>query len=82
MLGLKRCVLLVFFRLWVYSHGVQFHKAYDSLRTADLKNFYAIDATLVFANNEPIFGLQNIVKVSTSFGLHTEKVILISLVFR
>jgi hypothetical protein len=80
--GSKRCVLLVFFRLWVYSHGVQFHKAHDSLTTADLKNFYATDAALVFANNESIVGLQNIVKVSTSFDLPTEKVILISLVFR
>ncbi|KAG0648334.1 Phosphoserine aminotransferase [Hyphodiscus hymeniophilus] len=46
---------------WLHA----FHHAADSLTTTTLPKFYTEDATLNFANNEPLVGLSNIIYVST-----------------
>jgi len=51
----------------------KFHKISDSLNSDGLHAVYAKDATLIFGNNPPTVGLDNIIKVYYSplfrFGL-------------
>jgi len=58
-------------------HVFKFHKINDSLNSKELHALYTKDATLIFANNPPVVGLENIINVCYSplftFGLAVSK---------